>query len=231
MLLPLYQDWMDEIEIITTSDGSHSLRNNRLSETYHSVHGALQESKHVFIRNGLQHFYETQNNRDLSILEVGFGTGLNALLTLQFAIENKVRIRYTTIEPFPLPENVWSKLNYGHHLQAEGYFTALHRAELNTEVVIAPDFIVVKVDKGLQQVHLDELYDVIYFDAFAPSVQPELWGYDVLQNVTASLNSGGVFVTYSAKGQLKRDLNKLGLRVETLPGPPGKNEMVRGIKG
>jgi tRNA U34 5-methylaminomethyl-2-thiouridine-forming methyltransferase MnmC len=231
MPLLLYQEAMDEIEIITTSDGSQSLRNNRLNETYHSVHGALQESMHVFIKHGLKHYCEAHPGTNISILEVGFGTGLNALLTLQFAIQNEIHIRYTTLEPFPLPENIWSKLNYGGRLDAEDYFTALHQADFNSEVVVAPQFTLIKIGKGLEEVQLNEVYDVIYFDAFAPSVQPELWMYDSLRKVTVSLKMGGVFVTYSAKGQLKRDLKSLGLQVETLPGPPGKNEMVRATHG
>lgn len=221
---------MDDIEIITTADGSHSLRNNRLNETYHSVHGALQESMHVFIRHGLEHYCERHGNQEISILEVGFGTGLNALLTLQFAVKNKIRIRYTTLEPFPLPETLWSKLNYGEQLKAEAYFAALHQAHFNTEVVLVPEFTLVKISQGLQQAPLHELSDVVYFDAFAPSVQPDLWVCDALERVIITLKTGGVFVTYSARGQLKRDLLDLGLRVETLPGPPGKKEMVRGTK-
>jgi tRNA U34 5-methylaminomethyl-2-thiouridine-forming methyltransferase MnmC len=230
MPLPLYQDRMDEIEIITTSDGSHSLRNNRLNETYHSVHGALQESMHVFIKHGLEHYYEAHPGLNISILEVGFGTGLNALLTLEFAIQNKIHIRYKTLEPFPLPKNIWSKLNYGDRLKAEDYFTALHQADFDSEVVVGPAFTLAKIGQGLEQAQLNEVYDVVYFDAFAPSVQPELWMYDLLRKVTVNLKTEGVFVTYSAKGQLKRDLKSLGLRVETLPGPPGKNEMVRGTR-
>jgi tRNA U34 5-methylaminomethyl-2-thiouridine-forming methyltransferase MnmC len=228
---PLYPNRMNEIEIITTSDGSHSLRNNRLNETYHSVHGALRESRHVFLKNGLQHFHESHRGQDISILEVGFGTGLNALLTLLFAVENNVFIRYTTLEPFPLEEAVWSKLNYGSQLKAEDHFAALHMADCNREVEMVTEFRMVKIAEGLQEAKLNEGYDVVYFDAFAPSVQPVLWARDALEKVVVHLKAGGVFVTYSAKGQLKRDLKDLGLRVETLPGPPGKNEMVRGTKG
>lgn len=218
---------MDELEIITTSDGSHSLRNRRLNETYHSVHGARQESMHVFIRNGLQYFHRTQAAKSASVLEVGFGTGLNALLTWEYAREHKLEVRYTTLEPFPLVEEVWSKLNYDQ--SDPGRFRLIHEAEWDKEILLAREFSIQKRKCSMAEANLDERWDVIYFDAFAPAVQPELWSHDALKLVTNKLDRAGVFVTYSAKGQLKRDLRDLGLKVETLPGPPGKNEMVRGI--
>ena len=218
---------MDDLEIITTSDGSHTLRNKSLNETYHSIHGAVQESMHVFIVHGLQYYIEQHGSKEISILEVGFGTGLNALLTLRYAIQQNIRIRYTTIEPFPLHEEVWSKLNYSDRDQRANEFKALHTAEWNSEVSIASEFSILKMRTTLEEVELGDAYHVIYFDAFAPSVQPGLWGYASLEKVVKVLKRGGVFVTYSAKGQLKRDLRSLGLVVETLAGPPGKNEMVR----
>lgn len=220
---------MDDLEIITTSDGSHSLRNNRLNETYHSIHGAVQESMHVFIKHGLQYYYEQHQSKEISILEVGFGTGLNALLTLQYAIHNNLRIKYTTLEPFPLPEEVWLKLNYGVQKNDEEYFRALHTTEWDREASLSPEFTLLKRKVTLQDADLKEVYDVIYFDAFAPAIQPELWVYAALEKVAKVLQPEGVFVTYSARGQLKRDLKALGLTVETLAGPPGKNEMVRGV--
>ena len=218
---------MDELEIITTSDGSHSLRNLRLNETYHSVHGALRESMHVFISHGLQHFHRTQPTRSISVLEIGFGTGLNALLTWEYASEHKVEVSYTTLEPFPLAEEVWSKLNYAYRDPRR--FRLIHEAEWDKKVVLADEFTIRKRKCTLADASLDDDCDVIYFDAFAPVVQPELWSRDALRLVTTKLNRPGVFVTYSAKGQMKRDLRDLGLKVETLPGPPGKNEMVRAI--
>ncbi|MEX2234110.1 MAG: tRNA (5-methylaminomethyl-2-thiouridine)(34)-methyltransferase MnmD [Cyclobacteriaceae bacterium] len=221
---------MDDLEIITTSDGSHTLRNKQLNETYHSIHGALQESMHVFIKNGLLYHFENHHTKNISILEVGFGTGLNALLTLQHAIQHHFRIRYTTLEPFPLREDVWSKLNYADSDKDKQHFKALHEAGWGSEIAFTPEFMILKLNTSLQEAQLNEVYDVIYFDAFAPAVQPELWVYETLEKVTALLKPGGVFVTYSAKGQLKRDLKSLGLKVETLPGPPGKNEMVRAVR-
>ena len=219
---------MDDLEIITTSDGSHTLRNKSLNETYHSTHGAVQESMHVFIRHGLQYFREQKLSDQIAILEVGFGTGLNALLSLRYASENNIRIRYTALEAFPLPEDVWSELNYPDPGKDEDHFRALHTAVWEEEVSVTPEFTLLKRNVTLQDAVIVEKYDVVYFDAFAPSVQPELWSRDMLEKVVSVLHPGGVFVTYSAKGQLKRDLRSLGLQVDTLPGPPGKNEMVRG---
>jgi tRNA U34 5-methylaminomethyl-2-thiouridine-forming methyltransferase MnmC len=219
---------MDNLEIITTSDGSHTIRNRDLNETYHSIHGAVQESMHVFIKNGLHHFCRTTDVKETSILEIGFGTGLNALLSLQYASEFEVSVKYTTLEPFPLPREVWSSLNYD--LKDRRHFISIHEASWGNAVAVTPMFTIVKAKTMLQDTILNENYDVIFFDAFAPSVQPELWVYDSLKKVIEKLNPGGVFVTYSARGQLKRDLKALGLTVETLPGAPGKMQMVRGVK-
>lgn len=221
---------MDDLEIITTSDGSHTLRNKSLNETYHSTHGAVQESMHVFIRHGLQYFHEQKLSDQIAVLEVGFGTGLNALLSLRYASENNIRIRYTALEAFPLPEDVWSELNYADPGKDEEHFRALHTAVWGDAVSVTPEFTLLKRNVTLEDAVFGEKFDVIYFDAFAPSVQPGLWSRDMLEKVTTVLHPGGVFVTYSAKGQLKRDLRSLGLQVETLPGPPGKNEMVRAVQ-
>jgi tRNA U34 5-methylaminomethyl-2-thiouridine-forming methyltransferase MnmC len=220
---------MSDVQLITTSDGSHSLLNTQLNETYHSVHGAIRESVYVFIKKGLDFLIERNNPHELHILEIGFGTGLNALLTLQKQLSNSVKIYYTTIETYPLPEEVWSHLNYADALEATEYFNHLHRAEWEKWQEIIPGFHLLKIKTTLQQIDLTaSKYDLIYFDAFAPSKQPEMWEYPVLEKVVQRMNPGGVFVTYCAKGQLKRDLKSLGLEVETLEGPPGKKEMVRG---
>lgn len=221
---------MDDLELIMTEDGSHTLRNGRLNETYHSVHGALQESMHVFIGNGLEYYAANHPGQDMAILEVGFGTGLNALITAQYTMYGNIRIRYVSIEPFPLPEEVWSALNYGDPDKGGHLFNALHETPWNREVPVLPGFKLFKIKDTLESVELKKHYDIIYFDAFGPQVQPALWSYASLEKVVSRLNPGGIFVTYSAKGQLKRDLKALGLKVETLPGPPGKNEMVRATK-
>lgn len=219
------------MEFIITNDGSHSLLNTALNETYHSVHGALQESIHVFIKMGLTPMMES-GIKNISILEIGFGTGLNALLTIKEVLAHpNLAINYTSLEAYPLPEEIWMKLNYTDTIGLKEYFQKVHQAAWNQPEIILPGFQLHKLHQTLQQVVFEpNTVDLIYYDAFAPSKQPELWTLDVLDKVVATLKPNGVFVTYCAKGQLKRDLKTLGLTVETLPGPPGKKEMVRAAK-
>ena len=223
---------MSDIEIITTSDGSHSIRNTTMDETYHSVHGAVQESVHVFVRNGLMYF---QNNLpEIRILEIGFGTGLNALLTVKHVLESKLHVHYTTWEAHPLDAGTIRQLNYPKIIDVPGaasLFQKLHEASWTKEETIVNNFVLKKQLGRFQDTSLEEeQFDLVYFDAFAPAKQPELWEISILKKIEQSMKPGGVFVTYCAKGQLKRDLKSLGLRVETLPGPPGKKEMVRAVK-
>lgn len=222
---------MSKIELITTGDGSHSLLNTDLDETYHSRHGALQESKYVFIKQGLDFFYEKTHEKNISILEVGFGTGLNAWLTLQRAQELNIHIHYTTLETFPLPSTLWPSLNYAAGSAFENEFLKVHQAAWEKSEVITPNFTLHKVEKSLQDFEASgKQFDIVYFDAFAPNKQPELWEAPILGKVASMLSSNGVFVTYCAKGQLKRDLKSFGLEVESLAGPPGKREMVRALR-
>jgi tRNA U34 5-methylaminomethyl-2-thiouridine-forming methyltransferase MnmC len=225
---------MSKLELITTSDGSHSLLNSELNETYHSVHGAIQESIHVFIKNGLDYFEKGNHQSEIKILEVGFGTGLNALLTLQHSLIKATKILYKSLEAFPIEQEIASQLNYPKALKfsdSEKYFAQLHQSSWDQKVEITSNFSLFKRHIKIQDIELgSEEFDVIYFDAFAPSKQPELWELSVLKQVEQSMKPGAVFVTYCAKGQLKRDLKSLGLLVETLPGPPGKKEMVRAVK-
>ena len=219
------------LEIIKTSDGSDSLLNVELNETYHSIHGAIQESEHVFINAGLRYLSEKNNLPRFNILEIGFGTGLNAVLTGRVLDDMGHMVHYTSIEAYPLEKEIWSALNYGSHLHADDFFKELHEAPWDTAVQLRPNFTLLKRKITLQQVALPkEQYNLAYFDAFAPSKQPEMWTIEMLEKITLSLHPTGIFVTYCAKGQLKRDLKKLGLMVETLPGPPGKLEMVRAVK-
>jgi tRNA U34 5-methylaminomethyl-2-thiouridine-forming methyltransferase MnmC len=222
---------MSTTEISTTKDGSHSLLNRELNETYHSVHGALQESVHVFIKNGFDFLAERSRSENISILEIGFGTGLNALLTLQRAHETKIPVQYTSLEAYPLAASIWQKLNYGESLGMTDDFARLHEAEWNAPAMIASHFRLHKRHTTLQQEELpSSVFDLIFYDAFAPGKQPEMWELPVLAKVATAMKPSAVFVTYCAKGQLKRDLKSLGLQVETLAGPPGKKEMVRAVK-
>lgn len=223
---------MQHVEIIITGDGSTSLLNTTLNETYHSRHGALRESVHVFIDHGLTYFLNQHNPSEVRILEVGFGTGLNTLLTLQHAFLTTTKIHYTTIEAYPLGEDIWSQLNYTEGSdEHQKNFKRIHESAWDSDQPITSNFTLIKRKTRIQDVEIPlNHFNLVYFDAFAPSKQPELWSLDVLMKVTDTLMSGGVFVTYCAKGQLKRDLRSLGLIVETLMGPPGKKEMTRAIK-
>jgi tRNA U34 5-methylaminomethyl-2-thiouridine-forming methyltransferase MnmC len=217
-------------QIITTKDGSHSLLNPQLNETYHSVHGALQESQYVFIDKGLKHWFN-QEREHAAVLEIGFGTGLNALLALEFATAFDKRIDYTSVEAFPLGAEIWQQLNYAESLGLQAEFRSVHEQLWEEFSPITSHFSLLKLHTTLELLVLESRkYDVVFYDAFAPSKQPEMWTMEMISKVVTALSTDGVFVTYCAKGQLKRDLRALGLELETLPGPPGKKEMVRAIK-
>jgi tRNA U34 5-methylaminomethyl-2-thiouridine-forming methyltransferase MnmC len=216
--------------LIITKDGSHSLLNEQLNETYHSVHGAIQESRYVFIEQGLK-FSFNENASSVSIFEVGFGTGLNALLTIEHVKASNRPVSYTTIEAFPLSADTWVQLNYAEVIGLPDEFRSLHNCDWNRRHPLVSGFDFLKQNTTLQLLQIEPgQYDIIFYDAFAPSKQPEMWAFDILTKVVYGLRPGGIFVTYCAKGQLKRDLRALGLAVETLPGPPGKKEMVRARK-
>ena len=219
---------MDYIQIISTEDGSHSLLNTALHETYHSKHGALRESRHVFIDAGLNFFVSENRGKIVRVLEVGFGTGLNAMLSLVHVKNENYQMYYESWERNPLPVEIVELLNYGKLLDDSMGFNAIHRAPWGLEERINSSFILKKVHGDITRDALSpSFFDIIYYDAFAPDKQPDMWTMDVLKRVTDTLSPGGLLVTYCAKGQLKRDLASLGLLVETLPGPPGKREMTR----
>jgi tRNA U34 5-methylaminomethyl-2-thiouridine-forming methyltransferase MnmC len=231
---------MREVKVIRTEDGSSSLYLPELNETYHSHHGALGESQHVFIRMGLEYWLSTQGEAEeqevssLNIFEVGFGTGLNALLAYEAAEKRELRIHYTTLEPYPLAEETVSTLNYAGLLDGGAYadaFKEMHAVSWEAPEAISEHFTILKHRVKLEDfIAPSSVYDLIFFDAFAPSKQAELWEKALLEKVVKAMAPGAVFTTYCAKGQLKRDLKALGLQVETLPGAPGKKEMVRAVK-
>lgn len=224
---------MGKRQFLITEDGSHTLFVPELDETYHSAHGAIQESNYVFIHQGLEYFRINSAHEKIRVFEVGFGTGLNALLSAVFAEKHQITIDYTSIESFPLALDVFEKLNYPKLMDSEStteLFTKIHESPWEEYAPISTYFQLQKLKKALQTHEFDKKYDVCFFDAFAPSKQPELWEKRILEKVYSALDDKGVFVTYCAKGQLKRDLRDIGFKVGSLPGPPGKMEMVRGVK-
>ena len=217
-------------EIIKTRDGSNTLFVPEFDETYHSSHGAIQESLHVFIRNGLK--FKSELN-DLSLLEVGFGTGLNALLSFIDSEETNIKIRYTSIEAYPLKWDLVSKLNYIDLISFGKYsekYKKMHTCNWESFAILSPYFTLRKQNIKLQDVLYDNEFDVIYFDAFAPRVQPDLWTEQIFASMYKALKPEGVLVTYCAKGSVKRDLKYVGFELQSIPGPPGKREMSRAIK-
>jgi len=216
-----------------TGDGSHTLWLPELNETYHSTHGALQESQHVFIEQGLSYRCGPGPNLKLQVLEIGFGTGLNALLTAIYAQENELRVDYITLEPFALPEQLINQLNYtqGHQLQKHAtLFKQMHNCDWEQAVQLNPFFSITKLGNKVEDWQPKNTFDVVYFDAFAPNKQPDIWHETVLAKLYQVLNPRGVLVTYCAQGQFKRVLASQGFIVESIAGPPGKKEMTRGIR-
>jgi tRNA U34 5-methylaminomethyl-2-thiouridine-forming methyltransferase MnmC len=222
-----------EIKIVISEDGSNTLYLPQLNETYHSLHGAIQESEHVFLKHGICHVSATKKN--LTVLEVGFGTGLNALLTYRLAISGALQIDYHTIEAFPLSDEIVKQLNYPAIFAAEKldeFFNYLHSCAWNKSHRLNANFIFQKYLTRLEEFNPSALKaDVVFYDAFAPGKQPEMWDLDKFEKIHALMNPEGILVSYCASGQFKRNLKSAGFTVESLPGPPGKKEMTRGVKG
>ena len=220
------------MELKKTADGSHTLFVPELNETYHSVHGAIQESQHVFIKNGLRYFID---KKSVSILEIGFGTGLNALLTLLATENSSQMVNYVSLEKFPLSNELVQQLNYPTQLKLDTdqkkIFNHLHICEWNKLTPITNNFNLLKINKDLTDFHTTTNFDIVYFDAFAPEKQAELWISEIFLKIYNFLKPGGILVTYCAKGVVKRTIKSVGFQLETLPGPPGKREMIRALKG
>ncbi|WP_348747837.1 tRNA (5-methylaminomethyl-2-thiouridine)(34)-methyltransferase MnmD [Tenacibaculum sp. 190524A02b] len=213
-------------EIIITSDGSTTIHLPEWNEQYHSKHGAIQEAYHVFIKHGLNYM----NKDSISILEIGFGTGLNCFITF---LETKKKINYTGIEAYPVPPEEINKLNYINNLKVENQaaiFSKIHEVAWERKTKITDDFSLVKQQKFFKDIDNNNEFDLIYFDAFGARVQPELWTEKIFGKMYNALKNEGVLVTYSAKGSVRRAMQSVGFTVERLPGPPGKREMLRAIK-
>lgn len=218
-----------EVELQLTADGSQTLFVPSLDEHYHSVKGALTESVHIFLHMGLQE----SKAQEPRVLEVGFGTGLNAILTLQDSLLTGRKVHYTTLERYPLALDMVRQLDYPALLppEAAAYYLKLHEAAWNEWVSLTPQFRLRKVETDFTRQTYRERYDVIYFDAFAPEKQPEMWSQEIFCRLYDCLDEGGILVTYCAKGVVRRMLQAAGFTVERLPGPPGgKREILRARK-
>ena len=216
-------------EIIQTLDGSTTIHLPDWNENYHSKHGAIQEAKHVFIKNGFTQF----SLPELSILEIGFGTGLNAFITFLEAKKTNTKINYTGVEAYPVDFNEIAHMNYVSELQSadyESYFEKMHTVEWNSNVKISNEFYLTKRQQFFQEIDDFEVFDLIYFDAFGYRVQPDLWSTEIFQKMFNALKWGGCLVTYAARGVVKRSMIEVGFVVEKLEGPPGKREMFRAFK-
>ena len=212
-----------------TADGSDTLYSSEMMESYHSVNGAAQESRHVFLEAGLRQI----KKQTIRIFEVGFGTGLNALLTWGEAHRNNLQIDYEAIEAFPISKTVVESLNY-HELEPElpeNAFLEMHEAFWDNATILEENrFKLLKIQGDFTDFDFTDSYDLIYFDAFAPDKQPEMWEESLFLKIFNALNDHGILVTYCAKGEIRRRMQRAGFRVERIPGPPGKREMLRAVK-
>ncbi len=213
---------------VETADGSHSLYLESLDEHYHSIKGAIQESRYVFIEAGLKQKPEEQ----LRILEIGLGTGLNALLTMQQIESTGQKVHYTSIEKYPLDKAITDQLNYAQITGMDNdLFQNIHNTAWESEQKITDMFYLEKIETDFVGWKPDKTYDLIYFDAFGPDKQPEMWTLAIFEKLFKCTNPGGILTTYSAKGAVRRWMEFAGYEVERIPGPPGKKHMTRATKG
>ena len=218
-------------KIIITDDGSTTIHLPDLDEQYHSKHGAIQEAYHVFVNTGLEYLLKQLQPNPLKVLEIGFGTGLNAFITLLEADKNKIPISFTGVEAYPISSLEIEKLNYPLLLNStEAYFKKLHQSEWEKQIRISTHFSILKRKQFFSEITDKNNFHLIYFDAFGARVQPELWTEQIFKKMYTALKKGGVLVTYSAKGSVRRAMQTVGFVVERLPGPPGKREMLRARK-
>jgi tRNA U34 5-methylaminomethyl-2-thiouridine-forming methyltransferase MnmC len=215
-------------QLVNTSDGSHTIYVPELDEHYHSIHGAVQESQFIFIGNG----FDFCKADPLSILEIGFGTGLNVLLTVIRNNPATRKVNYTSIEKYPLDQNTIGSLNHFKFAGDSGkeIFHLIHSSPWNTNTQISGNFSLKKIKADFTKDSVSGRYDLIYFDAFGPDKQPEMWTRDLFSRIAEVTNKDGILVTYSAKGEIRRILKACGFEVTLLPGPPGKRQMIRAIK-
>ncbi|WP_378184342.1 tRNA (5-methylaminomethyl-2-thiouridine)(34)-methyltransferase MnmD [Aquimarina sp. SS2-1] len=220
-------------EIIITSDGSSTIHFPELDEHYHSKHGAIIEAKHVFIKHGFEYILSSKKKSELRILEIGFGTGLNAFITYLEAKKNQQKTNYVGVEAYPVEMSEIKLLNYVEQLSAgeeQEVFDRMHESPWEEQNTVSSNFSLKKRKQFFTQIKDENSFDLIYFDAFGARVQPELWGVEIFTKMYDALVVQGVLVTYAAKGSVRRAMQEVGFEVERLPGPPGKREMLRAIK-
>ena len=220
------------MEFVVTADGSRTLYHPGVGEHYHSRHGAVQESRHVFLKMGLEHLVSSSPRNAIAILEVGFGTGLNFLLSAAHCAEHHIHLKYTGIEAFPLPQETLQQTGYDTYVAPAIWESFLsHYGEcLSAPQDLSPDCQLRIAPVDILRFTTDQQYDILYFDAFAAVHQPEMWTTTTLQHVCRLVRPGGIFVTYAITGQLKRTMKALGFTIEKVPGAPGKREMLRATK-
>ena len=224
-MMYMYQN----LKMIITEDGSHTIYLPEMNENYHSVHGAISESLHVYIRSGFSY----HPARKVSILEIGFGTGLNVLLTLLQAREEKREVIYHSVDTYILPADVTDNLNYGsfYNLFSGGtdpnWFKMIHESSWDKEHQITGFFLLKKSQADVKKIELTHKYDIVFFDAFGPDKQPDMWTDYIFRKIFNAMNPGSIMTTYSSKGEVRRKLEKTGFMVTRIPGPAGKREMLR----
>ena len=223
-------------KIITTDDGSKTIQIEDWNEQYHSIHGAIQEANHVYLKRGLHHFCYSKSNKEsiknISILEIGFGTGLNAFITCLEAEKLKAQVDYCGVEAYPVSQKEIRQLNYAELIsdKSEHVFSKLHDMQWKEPVKITSNFTLTKRQQFFSQIDDVNYFNLIYFDAFGARVQPELWTETIFKIMYNALKANGILVTYSAKGSVRRAMQAVGFTVERLEGPPGKREMLRACK-
>lgn len=220
----MLKDKSRKVELKISDDGSHTLFVPELDEHYHSVNGAYNESMHVFIRPALEH---CQKNT-VSILEIGLGTGLNAFLTLKN--QGSKQVFYHGLEKYPIADELVEQLNFAQNDEDEVLFKQMHALNWNSVQKLRSNFEILKDETDLTSIAFERNYDLVYFDAFAPEVQPEMWTEDVFRKIYDAMNTNGILTTYCAKGVVRRTMQQVGFTVERLEGPKGKREMLRAIK-
>lgn len=214
-------------ELRITADGSHTIYNSRIDECYHSLYGARSESEHIFVRNGFCEVRKTE----ITVFEVGFGTGLNAFLTLEASLKQNKKVRYMAVEIYPLLSEVYTNLNFAVTSAEQERFLRLHTADWEQYEAIEPCFSLKKTAIDFTKLSLNDTFDVVYFDAFSPEKQPEMWSEALFEKLYNAMNDGGVLVTYCAKGVVRRTMQSVGFSVERIAGPMGgKREILRARK-